>query len=56
LDLYISARTVLKPTPAFTKYAQAISWETEVWIADNPSHLIHFNGARFLGLLGSRSP
>jgi BsuBI/PstI restriction endonuclease domain len=24
-------------------------WETEVWIADAPSHLIHFNGERFLG-------
>lgn len=33
----------------FTRYVEAISWETEVWIADNPSHLIHFNGARFLG-------
>lgn len=33
----------------FTRYLEAISWETEVWIADNPSHLIHFNGARFLG-------
>lgn len=33
----------------FTKYIDAISWETEVWIADNPSHLIHFNGIRFLG-------
>jgi len=33
----------------FTKYAEAISWETEVWVADNPSHLIHYNGARFLG-------
>ena len=25
----------------FTHYAEAISWETEVWIADNPTHLIH---------------
>jgi type II restriction enzyme len=33
----------------FSKYLEAISWETEVWIADNPTHLIHFNGARFLG-------
>lgn len=33
----------------FTKYSEEISWETEVWIANNPSHLIHFNGARFLG-------
>lgn len=34
---------------AFTRLADAISWETEVWIVDNPTHLIHFNGARFLG-------
>ncbi len=26
-----------------------ISWETEVWVVDAPSHLIHFNGERFLG-------
>jgi type II restriction enzyme len=26
-----------------------IAWETEVWCADNPTHLIHFNGERFLG-------
>jgi len=26
-----------------------IAWETEVWVADQPSHMIHFNGARFLG-------
>lgn len=25
------------------------SWETEVWIADDPTHLIHFNGKKFLG-------
>ena len=36
----------------FTKYLETISWETEVWIADNPSHLIHFNGVRFLGPYG----
>ncbi|WP_277996709.1 BsuBI/PstI family type II restriction endonuclease [Escherichia coli] len=26
-----------------------MAWETEVWVADAPSHLIHFNGVRFLG-------
>jgi adenine-specific DNA-methyltransferase len=26
-----------------------ISWETEVWVAESPTHLIHFNGERFLG-------
>ena len=33
----------------FGRYIEFISWETEVWIADNSTHLIHFNGARFLG-------
>ncbi len=34
---------------AMVKYLSDISWETEVWIADAPDHLIHFNGERFLG-------
>ncbi|HIF9256011.1 TPA: BsuBI/PstI family type II restriction endonuclease [Photobacterium damselae] len=25
-----------------------MAWETEVWIVDNPDHMIHFNGDRFL--------
>lgn len=31
------------------KYLADIAWETEVWCADNPTHLIHFDGERFLG-------
>ncbi|MCL1839173.1 MAG: restriction endonuclease [Propionibacteriaceae bacterium] len=31
------------------KYLTQIAWETEVWCADDPTHLIHFNGERFLG-------
>lgn len=34
------------------KYLVDISWETEVWTADAPTHLIHFNGERFLGPYG----
>jgi type II restriction enzyme len=34
---------------AMLKYLKDISWETEVWIAESPTHLIHFNGERFLG-------
>jgi hypothetical protein len=34
---------------AMVKYLNDISWETEVWIAESPTHLIHFNGERFLG-------
>lgn len=29
----------------FAKISADIAWETEVWIADNPDHMIHFNGA-----------
>ncbi len=31
------------------KYLHQIAWETEVWCAEDPTHLIHFNGERFLG-------
>jgi hypothetical protein len=33
----------------FRKYAANIAWETEVWIAETPDHMIHFNGPKFLG-------
>jgi hypothetical protein len=32
-----------------SKYLGDIAWETEVWVAESPSHLIHFDGERFLG-------
>lgn len=44
--VYISAFPDKK---TFTHFATDIAWETEVWIADNPSHMIHFNGDKFLG-------
>lgn len=33
----------------FRKHLKAIAWETEVWLAEAPDHLIHFNGDRFIG-------
>ena len=33
----------------YKKYANDIAWETEVWIAEMPSHMIHLNGDKFLG-------
>lgn len=33
----------------YRKFAKDIAWETEVWIADAPEHMIHFNGDKFLG-------
>jgi len=41
--------TAFQTRQAMTKYLSEISWETEVWIADAPDHLIHFDGERFLG-------
>jgi BsuBI/PstI restriction endonuclease domain/BsuBI/PstI restriction endonuclease HTH domain len=32
-----------------SRFLGEIAWETEVWVADAPSHLIHFNGEHFLG-------
>jgi type II restriction enzyme len=33
----------------FRKFIVDIAWETEVWIAESPDHLVHFNGDKFLG-------
>lgn len=30
-------------------FISQIAWESEVWIAEDPDHMIHFNGERFLG-------
>jgi len=43
--LFVSAFATVA---TFSKFSQEISWETEVWIADDPEHMIHFNGGRFL--------
>lgn len=41
--------TALPSRAIMTRYLGEIAWETEVWIADSPTHLIHFDGERFLG-------
>ena len=33
----------------FRELVADIAWETEVWIAEHGTHLVHFNGERFLG-------
>ena len=54
-DLFASSTAGLVYVTAFPdralmgKYLAEIAWETEVWVADAPTHLIHFNGVRFLG-------
>ncbi len=41
--------TAFEDKGAMGRFLGQISWETEVWIADDPCHVIHFNGERFLG-------
>ncbi len=54
-NLFRSAKAGLVYVTAFpsrsimARYLGEIAWETEVWCADAPTHLIHFNGPRFLG-------
>jgi hypothetical protein len=33
----------------FGRFVKDIAWETEVWLADDPDHMIHFDGTKFLG-------
>ena len=37
----------------YGKYWNELAWETEVWVADHPDHMIHLNGSRFLGPYGN---
>ena len=42
--------TAFETMSMMKKYAGNIAWETEVWIAESPHHMIHFDGERFLAL------
>jgi hypothetical protein len=41
--------TAFPDAKTFKKFYEELAWETEVWIADNPNHLVHLNGDRFVG-------
>jgi adenine-specific DNA-methyltransferase len=41
--------TAFASRPAMVRYLNDISWESEVWVAESPTHMIHFDGERFLG-------
>lgn len=47
--IYITAFLNMSSKDGFKKFAEELAWETEVWIADMPDHMIHLNGDRFLG-------
>lgn len=42
--IYISAFPNFRE---FKRYTENIAWDTEVWIAENTDHMIHFNGPQF---------
>lgn len=44
--IYVTAFLDFK---TFKKFSEQLAWETEVWIADMPDHMVHLNGDRFLG-------
>jgi hypothetical protein len=54
-ELFASSQAGLVFVSAFESrrtmqgFASQIAWESEVWIAEDPGHMIHFNGERFLG-------
>ena len=33
----------------YRKFVKEIAWETEIWLADMPEHMIHMNGDKFMG-------
>jgi hypothetical protein len=41
--------TAFPDAKKFRQHIGEIAWETEVWLADSPDHMIHFNGDRFIG-------
>jgi hypothetical protein len=54
-DLFAGCKAGLVFVTAFESrrtmqtFVPHIAWESEVWIAEDPDHMIHFNGERFLG-------
>ena len=44
--IYVTAFLDFK---TFKRFSESLAWETEVWIADVPDHMIHLNGDRFFG-------
>ena len=43
--IYVTAFLDFK---TYKKFSDSLAWDTEVWLAENPDHMIHLNGDRFL--------
>jgi len=48
--------TAFETRRTMQSFLSHIAWESEVWIAEDPDHMIHFNGERFLGPYPDVSP
>lgn len=44
--IYVTAFLDFK---TYKKFSEELAWETEVWIAELPEHMIHLNGDKFMG-------
>lgn len=44
--IYVTAFLDFK---TFKKFFDFLAWETEIWLAEEPEHMIHLNGDKFLG-------
>ena len=44
--IYVTAFLDFK---TFKSFSDKLAWDTEVWIADMPDHMIHLNGDKFIG-------
>ena len=44
--IYVTAFLDFK---TFKQFSEHLAWDTEVWIADMPDHMIHLNGDNFIG-------
>ncbi|MGK4042954.1 BsuBI/PstI family type II restriction endonuclease [Heyndrickxia oleronia] len=47
--VYVTTFLDMSAKNGFKKFIDQIAWETEIWVADNPDHMIHLNGDRFFG-------
>jgi len=41
--------TAFPDRKTYKRFIDQLAWETEVWIADTPEHMIHLNGDKFIG-------
>lgn len=41
--------TAFDSTTKMLKHYKEVAWDTDIWSADEPTHLVHKNGDKFIG-------